>query len=45
MSEPCDLVEVDCPWFDPTWLLDHPDFPLAATLVVECRGSKEDNWE
>ena len=21
--------EVDCPWFDPTWLLDHPEFPLA----------------
>jgi hypothetical protein len=22
------VQEVDCPWFDPEWLLDHPDFPL-----------------
>ncbi|MBV9487416.1 MAG: hypothetical protein JO246_15320 [Frankiaceae bacterium] len=30
-----DAVEVDCPWFDPTWVLDHPEFPLAASLVAE----------
>lgn len=23
-----DYIEVDTPWFDPEWLLDHPDFPL-----------------
>lgn len=26
--------EVDCPWFDPEWLIDHPDFPLAATAAA-----------
>ena len=28
-------VEIDTPWFDPTWLLDHPEFPLAATVAAE----------
>lgn len=22
-------AEVDTPWFDPDWLMAHPDFPLA----------------
>jgi hypothetical protein len=26
--------EADCPWFDPAWLLDHPDFPLAADVAA-----------
>jgi hypothetical protein len=25
-------VEIDAPWFDPMWLLDHPDFPLSASV-------------
>jgi hypothetical protein len=27
-------MERDCPWFDPDWLADHPEFPLAATLAL-----------
>jgi hypothetical protein len=27
-------VDVDCPWFDTSWLLDHPDFPLDQRVVV-----------
>jgi hypothetical protein len=27
-------MEVDCPWFDPTWLMDHPEFPLNPTTTV-----------
>lgn len=29
----CPEFEVDCPWFDQAWLVDHPDFPLAPALV------------
>jgi hypothetical protein len=25
-------AEVDCPWFEPTWLLDNPDFPAAQSV-------------
>jgi hypothetical protein len=34
--------EADCPWFDPTWLLDHPEFPLATT-VDEIEPIKEES--
>jgi hypothetical protein len=34
-------VEIDTPWFDPTWLLDHPEFPLA-TSVVELNSEQEE---
>jgi hypothetical protein len=34
-TDQTDLHEVDCPWFDPMWLLDHPDFPLASKLADE----------
>jgi hypothetical protein len=36
--------EVDCPWFDPLWLIDHPDFPLATTAVDEPHAEEECNW-
>jgi hypothetical protein len=26
--------EVDCPWFDPEWLLDNPDFPLQSEVAI-----------
>jgi hypothetical protein len=30
MSEVSEIVEVDSPSFDPTWLLTNPEFPVAA---------------
>lgn len=24
-----EYIEVDTPWFDEVWVLDHPEFPLA----------------
>ena len=35
-------IEIDCPWFDPEWLADHPDFPLAATVAVSDEETKEE---
>lgn len=42
MTDQDEHCEVDCPWFDPKWLLDHPYFPLATTVVGE-NDTKEDN--
>jgi hypothetical protein len=33
--------EVDCPWFEPEWLRDHPEFPLAATVAAAINKEKE----
>ncbi len=35
------VVEVDCPWFDSVWLLDHPDFPLAASAAERTTNERE----
>lgn len=35
------MYEVDCPWFDPTWLPHHPEFPLAAS-AAEHNADEED---
>lgn len=29
------MNEIDTPWFDPKWLDDHPDFPLASSTTRE----------
>lgn len=34
-----DETEIDTPWFDPEWLLDHPDFPLSHTLLGDAEYS------
>jgi len=35
-------AELDCPWFDATWLQDHPEYPLATTTLVSAARAKED---
>ena len=29
MNSPHTYTEIDCPWFSPDWLAEHPDFPVA----------------
>jgi len=26
-------VEIDCPWWSPEWLHEHPEYPLSANLT------------
>lgn len=31
-------AEIDCPHFDPQWLLDRPDFPLDPRAMAAARN-------
>lgn len=33
-----DYQERDCPWWDPDWLNQHPDFPITARVAATGTG-------
>lgn len=35
MTDQPEPYEVDCPWFDPVWVLDHPNFPSRRPVALE----------